>query len=192
MTWNLQQMTRSSTFDPSELDQVDARLTSRLAFAKKIEDEPEAIPKLVKLMIQEGKPHHAKKAAWILDLIYSQSAEKLHPYLMQWIQALPQLKIEAGRRVMAKIYALALAEHIEVLNDGTSRKKLISIFFDWLLDDHEVAIKANAMTALFTLGKYEDWVHPELKRVLEEDAAKHSPAYRARARMTLAKIKNEH
>ncbi|MGB3152866.1 MAG: adenylosuccinate lyase, partial [Maribacter sp.] len=60
--------------------------------------------------------------------------------------------------------------------------------FDWLIGNHKVAAKAYSMTCLLFLGRKFDWIHPELKLVLEQNYASGSAAYKARARMTLAKI----
>ena len=61
--------------------------------------------------------------------------------------------------------------------------------FDWLIGNHKVAAQAYSMTCLLLLGEKFDWIHPELKMILEQNYAVGSAAYKARARMTLAKLK---
>jgi hypothetical protein len=62
--------------------------------------------------------------------------------------------------------------------------------FDWLIGDHKVAAKVYAMTSLLLLGRKFEWIHPELKMVIEQNYASGSAAYKARARMTLEKLKS--
>ena len=61
--------------------------------------------------------------------------------------------------------------------------------FDWLIGEHKVAAQAYSMTCLLLLGRKFDWIHPELKIILEQNYAKGSAAYKARARMTLEKLR---
>jgi len=70
------------------------------------------------------------------------------------------------------------------------REKMVELGFQWLIDDTiKVAPRAYSMTSLFQLGKDIDWVHSELKLVVEQNYASESAAYKARARMILNKLK---
>lgn len=60
--------------------------------------------------------------------------------------------------------------------------------FDWLIGNQKVAAKAYSMTSLLMLGSKFDWIWPELRLILEQNYHNGSPAYQARARMTLAKL----
>ena len=62
--------------------------------------------------------------------------------------------------------------------------------FDWLITDQKVACKVYSMAALFFLGTEYDWIHPELKMIIENNIHQGSAAYKARGRMTLEKITN--
>ena len=61
--------------------------------------------------------------------------------------------------------------------------------FDWLIGEHKVAAKAYSMTSLLLLGRKFDWIHSELKIIIEQNYHNGSAAYKARARHTLAKLK---
>ena len=62
--------------------------------------------------------------------------------------------------------------------------------FDWIIDENEkVASKAYAIRTLFEFGKIQDWIYPELKRILSDDYIKHTYAYKAVAKEILKKIK---
>lgn len=45
------------------------------------------------------------------------------------------------------------------------------------------------MQALFELGKEFDWIHPELKQIIQNNYENELPAYKARARMVLKSLK---
>jgi hypothetical protein len=61
--------------------------------------------------------------------------------------------------------------------------------FDWLISDVKVASKCYAIRTLQLLGNHFDWIHPELKIILEKDYTYHSAAYKAVGREILKKIK---
>ena len=60
-----------------------------------------------------------------------------------------------------------------------------------MISNHKVATKAYSMNALFLFGKNYDWVHQELKLILQQNISKESAAYKARGKMTLELINKE-
>jgi hypothetical protein len=81
-----------------------------------------------------------------------------------------------------------LAQHMVLTKN--QEQKIIESCFDWLiLENVKVATKAYSIRALFELGKKNDWVYPELKRILTDDYVKYSAAYKAVAREIVKKIK---
>ena len=73
------------------------------------------------------------------------------------------------------------------IDKHTGKKE--TLFFDWLMTDVKVASKCYAIRALHFLGNHFDWIHPELKIILEKDCRNHSSAYKAVGREILKKIK---
>jgi len=67
--------------------------------------------------------------------------------------------------------------------------QIIELCFDWLIRDEKVATKVYAIKALFVLGKKYDWIHPELKNIIQQEYTNHSPAYQAATRIILKKMK---
>lgn len=137
----------------------------------------------------KDKNHH--KACWILELVFEAKIEWLAPHLDAFCSILPNLKNESAMRPISKICQFAL-EH-EQKHPGfltPAYKELITeACFDWLIrPETKVATKAYSMRALFLLGKKEDWIYPELIRILSEDSAKHSAAYKAAAKDILKRI----
>ena len=77
----------------------------------------------------------------------------------------------------------------EILLSENQLQQITETCFDWLIKDTKVASKCYAIRALHLLGKHFDWVHPELKIILEKDYINHSAAYKAVGREILKKIK---
>jgi len=50
---------------------------------------------------------------------------------------------------------------------------------DWLISDAKVATKCYSIRALYVLGFYFNWIHPELKIILAQNYHKQSAAYKA-------------
>ena len=70
-------------------------------------------------------------------------------------------------------------------------KKIIEAGFDWMIGQQKVAVKAYTMNTLFLLGKNYDWVHQELKLIIQQNIMNESAAYKARGRITLALINKQ-
>lgn len=136
------------------------------------------------------KSHH--KAYWILELICEKKLKAFIPFIESFLETIPKLKNDSAIRPASKI-CLFLAKSNHRAN-GISLSQLqetqiIETCLDWLIRDEKVAAKATAIKALFVLGKKYDWIHDELKTILQQDYANHSAAYKAVARNTLKKIK---
>ena len=67
-------------------------------------------------------------------------------------------------------------------------EKIMTACFDWLIGPMNIAPKVFAMSSLYYLGFKFDWVHPELKQVLEDNYPNGTSGYRNRAKKTLDKL----
>lgn len=135
------------------------------------------------------KNHH--KACWVLELVMEAKIEWLAPHLDLFCKMLPLFKSESALRSISKICLFAVGHHRELGSFLTpfQLEQITASCFDWLINpETKVATKAYAMRALYLLGKSEDWIYPELQRILSEDAAKHSAAYKAVAKDILKQI----
>lgn len=106
------------------------------------------------------------------------------------------MKLDSSVRPIAKICEFLIKAYFSKnINETKSVLKEIHLeqittaCFDWLIGEHKVAAKAYSITSLLLLGQKYEWIHPELKMVLEKNYPEGSAAYKARARMTLAKLK---
>lgn len=130
--------------------------------------------------------HH--KACWTLELVLEEQLNLIEPYLDFYTQNLKFVQNESALHSLAKIGVFIAKSKSIKLNDFQT-EQLIEINFDWLINEqHKVATKAYAMQTLFELGKTNQWVNPELKRIISEDYVKNSAAYKATARHILKKL----
>ena len=137
----------------------------------------------------------SSRACWVLEFTARENLPYIIPHLNQFTNILPQLKRESSIRPMAKICELLMLAYFKTKEKNIQKalsnehlEKITSACFDWLIGDYKVAAKAYSMTSLYMLGTKYDWIHSELKIILEQNYAEGSAAYKARARMALKKI----
>ncbi len=133
------------------------------------------------------------KACWILEIVAYEKLEWFLAPLDFICTNLSKLNDESAIRPISKICQLLVDAHFEKSETGISLsqeqlQKIIEADFDWLIGDTKVAAKAYAMRTLFVIGKHVDWIHPELKTILDKDYQHHSAAYKAAAREILKKL----
>lgn len=137
----------------------------------------------------KDKNHH--KACWVLELVFEARIEWLSDYLDTFCNTLAAYDNESSLRSISKVCLFAVTHNQKrpgFLN-GKHLEQITESCFDWLINpETKVATKAYAMRALYLIGKKEDWIYPELARILSEDAAKHSPAYMGAAKDILRRI----
>ncbi len=173
---------------------VDHSRDKRTEMAKKVLMNPDLIHPLLEI-INLTKDPISCKASWILEAVVRKKLNTILPFLNRFTEVMGNVELESSVRPMAKVCELLLESYFSK-KDSVSREKIneshlekmTSTCFDWLIGEHKVAAKAYSMTSLFLLGKKYNWIHPELKSVLEQNYSKGSAAYKARARMVLKKL----
>jgi hypothetical protein len=129
----------------------------------------------------------------VLENVTKKSLHAIVNHLNQIVLLLPNLHLESSIRPAAKICELLMkayfgkkphVTHIEVTENQL--RCIAEAAFDWLIGNHKVAPWAHSMTILLLLGKKIDWIHPELRLILNQNYPTTGAAYKARARMTLA------
>lgn len=138
----------------------------------------------------------SSKACWVLEFTAREDLAYIFPHLDFFTANLGTVHLESSVRPLAKICELLIVSYYAKEANSTMRalkikhlEKITETCFDWLIGDIKVAPKAYSMTCLLLLGETFDWVHPELKMIVAQQYTTGSAAYRARARMVLAKIK---
>lgn len=172
----------------------NAKRENRLRVANLVVENPELMPFLIE-QVFEVENKRSIKAAWTLELVCEQQLNLLIPYLDTFTTKINTLKFDSAVRPASKICNfLAIAYNSKknplITKNLTSEyiNRIIETGFDWMISNHKVATKAYTMNALFLLGKNADWVHEELKLILEQNIPKESAAYKARGKITLALI----
>ncbi|MBQ4914847.1 adenylosuccinate lyase [Maribacter sp. MMG018] len=179
------------------LNYVDATLAKREEAVKIVLSEPGSIKLLLEIIGKNNNPISCK-ASWVLEFTARKELAIMYPYLDDFTNVIDKVILESSIRPMAKICELLIDDHFSANKDKSHKhiknnhlELITSTCFDWLIGNHKVAPKAYAMTTLFLLGTEYDWIHPELKMVLEQNYVKSSAAYQARAKRVLKKLQRK-
>lgn len=136
------------------------------------------------------------KSFWVIEFTVKQQRELFFPYIDLFVNNLDKVIFDSSIRPCAKICEILIKDYFSKAKNSTQEvltkehlEGITTACFDWLIGEHKVAAKAYSMTSLLLLGRKFDWIHPELKMILEQNYESGSAAYKARARMTLAKLK---
>ncbi|WP_370391306.1 adenylosuccinate lyase [uncultured Winogradskyella sp.] len=170
------------------LKNVNATRTKRLECADLILNNPELFKPLMKLIFKENTAL-SHKAAWVFEFVCAQDLGLLEQHLNDFTTSLMKVKDDSAIRPVAKVCLFLVENNYRqnpctrdsVLNDD-HKEAITEACFNWLITKGKVAPKAYAMTCLYLLGKDFDWIHPELRLVLEKDYAQQSAGYKAKAR----------
>ena len=135
------------------------------------------------------------KAAQILEVACEQRMDWIAYNLPYFTENIAYLRNESAIRPAAKICNLIAQEvdskfdsPIKVIVTKEQIEQMIETCFDWLVKDTKVASKAHAMEALYFLGNQMNWIHYELKLIIERDIDSESTAYSTRATKILEKL----
>jgi len=162
--------------------------------AKFVLDHPETFPFLIKLVF-EGQERIHIKAAWILELVCIENIFLISSYLDYFSKNLVKITNESALRPIAKVCSfIAGAYYSNSNNDIHNRlsenntELIIESNFDWLIGKHKIACKVYAMDTLFLFGSETNWVHKELKLIIEQNIIHESPGYLSHAKKILKKL----
>ncbi len=173
---------------------MDATRKCREEMAELILEQPRLLPTLLEIALQEDTPL-GSRACWILEFVFKAAPELLYPYLDLFTSGLKGVTPESSIRPLAKICESLLSLYYKPSGGlprppltVSQREAMTEACFDWLISSAKVAPKAYSMQSLLLLGREFNWVHPELKAVLQLNYPSGSPAYQARARHVLGKL----
>ncbi|MDT7830291.1 adenylosuccinate lyase [Pricia sp. S334] len=177
-----------------KLDYVNHSRERRAEMSALILDNPTLMAPLMEIAFRVDDPV-SSRACWVMEFTVKRNLSYLYPYLDGFTKNLERVYLDSSVRPVAKICELLMESYFSEPQNETRRtmtdlhlEQIVSACFDWLIGEHKVAPQAYSMTSLLLLGRKFDWIRPELKMVLEQNYAAGSPAFQARARMTLAKI----
>lgn len=173
-----------------KIDQSTAHRKSREQLSNYVLRHLDVLQDFLQIAFDPTHKNHVK-AFWSLELVCEKKLKLFVPYLDQFCEVLPQLKDDSAIRPATKICLfLAKSNHRKngISLTHEQEHSLIEALIDRLIQNEKVAAKVYAMRALFVLGKKHNWVHDELKIIIEQDYANHSAAYQAATRNLLKKL----
>lgn len=185
-------MTKDELYD--SLSYVNHSREKRLEMALVVKKNPNLVPLLLEIAFTIDDPI-SSRACWVLEFTAKETIDFIFPYLDTFTENCGLVRLDSSIRPMAKICEYLVKAYFSKEKNAVQNalneihlERLATVCFDWLITEQKVAPQAYAMTCLLLLGRKFDWIHPELKLVLERNYAFGSAAYKARARMTLQKI----
>ena len=173
------------------LDSVTGHRANRHKYADEVLGNPELFPELIQLCFLTSNKNTAK-ACWILELVSYEKPEWFQEHLDFFCSNIKNQTDKSAIRALSKICLLLTISHFKKKEISLTENQLQQITescFDWLITDVKVASKCYSIRALHLLGNHFDWIHPELKVILDKDYNSHSAAYKAVGREILKKIK---
>ncbi len=178
----------------NSLNYVNHSREKRKEMASLILNNTDLIQPLLEIAFKVHNPISCK-ACWVLEFTAKEQLSYIFPYLDYFTNNISKVHLDPAVRPMAKICEYLISSYFSKTTNATQTiltnthlELIATSCFDWLIGNHKVAAQAYSMTCLQLLGKKYDWIHPELRLVLEQNYATGSAAYKARARMVLAKI----
>ncbi len=157
--------------------------------------DPGLIHPLLEIIFEDENPV-SPRASWVLEFTLKKKLHYIYPHLNFFTTHVSDVRLDSSVRPLAKICEFLTKAYFSKMKNEAQDvmrekhlKAITAACFDWLIGEHKVAAKAYSMTSLLLMGQKFDWIHPELKMILEQNYSDGSAAYQARARMTLAKIK---
>jgi hypothetical protein len=179
------------------LSTMNAKRESRLSVVNEVLKNNSLFPYLLEFTFNVSSKNSIK-AIWVLEIICLKNIQLLLPYVNDFVSKLHLIYYEGAIRSASKIcnvLAITFTSKNDTIVKETLTKNqqnaIIEVCFDWLIGQHKVATKAYAMNVLYLLGKNSDWVHQELKAIIEQHIVTESAAYKARGKITLSLINSK-
>jgi hypothetical protein len=188
-------METNSEILAKKLTYTRAYRSTRLEVTHWVINHPETLPELLNYCLK-NKDEISYRAAWVLEFVCLERLDLLIPYLEQFFNILPKIERDQAIRPFSKM-CMIFATHyykkkdvviIKALNN-TYKNTMLECCLDWLITDQKVAAEAYAMETLYLLGTEIDWIHSELKIIIEQHINTKTAAYKARGKITIDKIK---
>ncbi len=144
-------------------------------------------------LIFEGNKRINILATWVFELVCLQDLSLIQSHLDYFINSLQTVKHESQLRPISKIcFKVIQSNYVKkegIIKLSPQQKEVLAeCNFDWMIENHKIATQVFAMDSLFLLGKELNWIHPELKLILQKDFQSKSPGYQAHARHLLQSL----
>lgn len=173
------------------IEMENAKRVNRQRVANLVLHNPDLLPFLLEISFEINNKLSIK-AAWSLELVLDQKPDWITPHLDYFSTNISTVIFGSAVRSISKIcnfiaiaYTSKKENLIKEFITETQINLIIETGFDWMISNHKVAVKAYTMNALALLGKNYDWVHDELRLIIQQNIINESAAYKARGKMTL-------
>ena len=164
------------------------------ALVVQLEKEPLLAERLFQEVLLEDK-EGTFNASWTFDHLMRKKLIYILPFIDDFVDGLSEMQSESCIRPIAHVCEMVCEAYFKkkktefVQNIADEQlEKIMTACFDWLIGPMNMAPKVFSMTSLYYLGLKFEWVHPELKLVLEESYASGTTGYKNRAKKTLDKL----
>ncbi|MEM6685710.1 MAG: adenylosuccinate lyase [Bacteroidota bacterium] len=181
----------------SELNYVNHSREKRNYYAKIVLNNPELLPTLLEVVFTVDDKISAR-AAWLYEFVARENLDAILPYIDAYVEKMHTVHLDPAVRPIAKVAEYLIEAFYHKKSNRTQekltqkhREKITEACFDWMISDQKVAVKAYSMRSLYLLGKEFDWIHDELRMILERDYASQSSGFKARARELIKRMKKE-
>lgn len=178
----------------SELNYVNHSREKRNYYAQIVLNNPELLPTLLQVVFTVDDKISAR-AAWLFEFVAREHLDAILPHLDVFTNQMHTVHLDPAVRPVAKVAEYLIEAFYHKNQNQTKekltkkqREKITETCFDWMISDQKVAVKAYSMRSLFLLGREFEWVHDELRMILERDFVSQSAAYKARARELLKRL----
>lgn len=160
--------------------------------AQSILERPELMSNLIDKIYDIEDTLHIR-AAWVLEIICLRDISMLTPFISRFLKDMHLIQNESALRPVSKICSIWTRTYLldtnhKVSVTRTEIDQIISCNFDWLIEVHKVATQVHAMDTLYALGYAGNWIHPELKLILQKNTDTGSSGYKAHARKILKNL----
>ena len=180
-----------------QMDYGKAYRENRMQAAQWILNHPESFQEVLEIGF-ENHPELSHRAWWAFEFACLERLDLLYPHFDYFFQNLGSVKGDSSVRPIAHISEVIVL-HYYKKKDETLQKiflqkhkeSLTEVCFDWLITDQKVACQARAMLCLYYLGKELNWIHNELKVILERNIPMGSAGYKNRAAKILSALNND-
>lgn len=179
-----------------ELSDISALRENRLKYANMVLADMSLFPKLIDILFMVDDKVSCK-AAWVFEFVCAEYLYAIVPYLDRFAKNLKSIQFDSAIRPVAKVCGFVAKEYFSKKQSPLKKalspyhiELIVEACFDWMISDQKVAPKVYAMETLYLFGKERDWIHKELTVILEQDYTTQSAGFKARAKRTLKKIKN--
>ncbi|WP_439152465.1 adenylosuccinate lyase [Winogradskyella sp.] len=178
----------------SELNYVDATRECRTKYADIVSNDLQLLKPLMNIIFMVGDKL-STRAAWVFEFVVTKDIDLMAPYLEDFVSNISKLQLDSSVRPMAKVTEMIITNYYSNLNSKIrenlthrQREQIVEACFDWMIRDEKVAVKVYSMSSLYLLGTEFDWIHDELKTILQQDYNQQTAAFKARARHVLKKL----